>query len=70
MCQKVGVSNDNIFEVISNFKGVEHRLEFVREIDNIRYYNDSKATNTDATITALKSFDKGVILLVGGFEKV
>ncbi|MGB4626506.1 MAG: UDP-N-acetylmuramoyl-L-alanine--D-glutamate ligase, partial [Erysipelotrichaceae bacterium] len=67
--KKVGVSNDNIFEVISNFKGVEHRLEFVREIDNIRYYNDSKATNTDATITALKSFDKGVILLVGGFEK-
>ncbi|HPW53684.1 MAG TPA: UDP-N-acetylmuramoyl-L-alanine--D-glutamate ligase, partial [Erysipelotrichaceae bacterium] len=67
--KKAGVSNKNIREVISSFKGVEHRLEFVREIDNIRYYNDSKATNTDATITALKSFDKGVILLVGGFEK-
>lgn len=67
--KKVGVSEKNIVEVISNFKGVEHRLEFVRELDKVRYYNDSKATNTDATITALKSFDKGVILLVGGYEK-
>ncbi len=67
--KKVGVSNENIIDVISNFKGVEHRLEFVKEIDKVRYYNDSKATNTDATITALKSFDKGVILLIGGFEK-
>lgn len=67
--KKVGVTNENIIDVISNFKGVEHRLEFVKEIDKVRYYNDSKATNTDATITALKSFDKGVILLVGGFEK-
>ncbi len=67
--KKAGVTDDNIIDVISNFNGVEHRLEFVKEIDKVRYYNDSKATNTDATITALKSFDKGVILLVGGFEK-
>ncbi len=67
--KKVGVTNENIIDVISTFKGVEHRLEFVKEIDKVRYYNDSKATNTDATITALKSFDKGVILLIGGFEK-
>lgn len=67
--KKLGVSNDNILEVISSFTGVEHRLEFVKEIDKVKYYNDSKATNTDATITALKSFEKGVILLVGGFEK-
>ncbi|MGI6608421.1 MAG: UDP-N-acetylmuramoyl-L-alanine--D-glutamate ligase [Erysipelotrichaceae bacterium] len=67
--KKLGVSNENIYNVISNFKGVEHRLEFVKEIDKVKYYNDSKATNTDAAITALKSFDKGVILLVGGFEK-
>ena len=39
------------------------------EIDGVKYYNDSKGTNTDATITALKAFDRGVILLVGGFEK-
>ena len=59
----IGISNDVILE------GVEHRIEFVREIDGVKYYNDSKGTNTDATITALKAFDHGVILLVGGFEK-
>lgn len=64
-----GVSNEIIKDAVSSFSGVEHRIEFVREIDGIRYYNDSKGTNTDATIIALKSFPKGVILLVGGFEK-
>lgn len=65
----VGVANDIIFEAVSSFGGVEHRIEFVRELNGIKYYNDSKGTNTDATIIALKSFPKGVILLVGGFEK-
>lgn len=65
----IGISNDIILEAVSSFKGVEHRIEFVREIDGVKYYNDSKGTNTDATITALKAFDRGVILLVGGFEK-
>lgn len=68
-CQKAGVSNEDIVTAISNFKGVEHRIEFVREINGVKYYNDSKGTNTDATITALKAFDKGIILLVGGYEK-
>ncbi len=67
--KRLGISNEDITEVISNFAGVEHRIEFVREINGARYYNDSKGTNTDATITALKAFDKNVILLVGGFEK-
>lgn len=67
--KKLGISNEDIYEVISNFKGVEHRIEFVKEINDVKYYNDSKGTNTDATITALKAFDKNVILLVGGFEK-
>ncbi len=65
----LGISNDIITEAVSGFNGVEHRIEFVREKDGVRYYNDSKGTNTDATITAVKSFDKGIILLVGGFEK-
>ena len=65
----IGISNDVILDAVSSFKGVEHRFEFVREIDGVKYYNDSKGTNTDATITALKAFDRGVILLVGGFEK-
>lgn len=65
----IGISNDIITEAVSSFGGVEHRIEFVREINGIKYYNDSKGTNTDATIIALKSFPQDVILLVGGFEK-
>ena len=65
----LGISNETIREVVEGFTGVEHRIEFVREKDGVRYYNDSKGTNTDATVTALKAFDKGVILLIGGFEK-
>ena len=65
----LGIENHLIEEVISNFTGVEHRIEFVRELNGVKYYNDSKGTNTDATVTALKAFDKGVILLLGGFEK-
>ncbi|MBR5753133.1 MAG: UDP-N-acetylmuramoyl-L-alanine--D-glutamate ligase [Clostridia bacterium] len=65
----LGISNDIIEEVIRDFTGVEHRIEFVRELDGVKYYNDSKGTNTDATVTALKAFDRGVILLLGGFEK-
>ena len=65
----LGISNEDIVKTVENFKGVEHRIEFVRERNGVRYYNDSKGTNTDATITALDSFEKGVILLVGGYEK-
>lgn len=65
----LGISNETVQEVVEGFTGVEHRIEFVREKDGVRYYNDSKGTNTDATVTALKAFDKGVILLIGGFEK-
>lgn len=67
--KSLGISNEIISEAVADFRAVEHRIEFVREINGIRYYNDSKGTNTDATITALKAFPKGVILLVGGFEK-
>jgi len=69
MAKAVGVSNETIREAIEAFRGVEHRIEFVRELNGIKYYNDSKGTNTDATITALNAFPSGVILLVGGFEK-
>ena len=69
VAKAVGIENEIIEEVVKGFTGVEHRIEFVRELDGVRYYNDSKGTNTDATVTALKAFDKGVILLIGGFEK-
>ncbi len=63
------IGNETIADTIRNFKGVEHRIEFVREYHGVRYYNDSKGTNVDATMTALDAFEKNVILLVGGFEK-
>ena len=65
----LNISNEDINKALENFKGVEHRIEFVKEINGVKYYNDSKGTNTDATITAIKSFDSNIILLVGGYEK-
>lgn len=69
IAKSAGVSNEDITAAVASFHGVEHRIEFVREKDGVKYYNDSKGTNTDATITALKAFDHGVLLLVGGYEK-
>ena len=69
MAIKMGVSKENIVKVLRTFNGVEHRLEFVRELDGVRYYNDSKGTNPDSTIVALKAFDDNVILLAGGYDK-
>lgn len=69
ICKLAGVQTEIMKDVIASFKGVEHRIEFVREINGVRVYNDSKATNTDASIIALKAFDQPVILLMGGFEK-
>ncbi|WP_373117291.1 UDP-N-acetylmuramoyl-L-alanine--D-glutamate ligase [Holdemania massiliensis] len=69
MAVKMGVSADQIRMGIQAFKGVEHRIEFVAEIQGARYYNDSKGTNVDATCVALNAFDKPVILLAGGYDK-
>ena len=55
--------------VLKKFKGVEHRIEFVRELNGITYYNDSKSTNPTATITALKSFSNNIRLILGGMER-
>lgn len=65
----LGADKAVIREAVSEFRGVEHRIEYVTEKNGIRYYNDSKGTNVDATITALKSFGCPVILLAGGYEK-
>jgi UDP-N-acetylmuramoylalanine--D-glutamate ligase len=56
-------------EVIRNFKGVEHRIEFVVEIDGVKFYNDSKATNVDSTMKALEAFERNVIVILGGKDK-
>lgn len=69
LAYKLGASVEIINKVITTFKGVEHRIEFVKEVDGVKYYNDSKGTNTDSTVIALRSFDKPVILLAGGHDK-
>ncbi len=65
----IGISNESIAEAFLSFKGVEHRLEFVREIDGIKFINDSKATNVDSVWYALNSFDEKILLILGGKDK-
>ncbi|WP_276907349.1 UDP-N-acetylmuramoyl-L-alanine--D-glutamate ligase [Peptoniphilus duerdenii] len=64
----LGVDLEIIVDTIKNFKGVEHRIEFVRTFNGISYYNDSKGTNPDSTDVALKAFEKSV-LIIGGYDK-
>lgn len=65
----LSINNEIISEALVSFKGVEHRIEFVRNINGISFYNDSKATNVDSVSVALKSFDKPVLLILGGQDK-
>lgn len=60
---------DSIIKACKLFTGVEHRMEFVRELNGVKYYNDSKGTNVDASIKAVESFDKPIILIAGGYDK-
>ncbi len=64
-----GVTRETILQVLQNFGGVEHRLEFVDRIDEKTFYNDSKSTNNEATITALHSFQDPILLIMGGLER-
>ncbi len=64
-----GVESETIRAAVAAFKAVEHRLEFVREVAGVRYYNDSKATNVDATMKAVEAFAGGVHLILGGKDK-
>ena len=64
-----GVRPEAMAAVLKTFAGVEHRLEFVAEIDGVAYYNDSKGTNPESSIKALKAFDGQIILIAGGWDK-
>lgn len=64
-----GVSIEKIIEKMKTFQGVSHRMEFVANIDNITYINDSKGTNPDATIKALESYNNPIVLILGGKDK-
>ena len=63
------VEPDTMYEVAKNFGGVEHRIEFVREIDGVKWYNDSIATSPTRAIAGLISFGKPIVLIAGGYDK-
>ncbi len=64
-----GVPMENILATIKRFVAVEHRIEFVAEKNGVVYYNDSKATNTDAAIQGIKAMDRPTVLIGGGYDK-
>lgn len=65
----LGCEKSAITDVLSSFTGVKHRMQFVKEVQERKYYNDSKATNTLATKSALAAFDEPIILLAGGLDR-
>ena len=69
VAKRLNVSDEVIVETLKKFKSVEHRIEFVREINGVKIYNDSKATNVKATEIALSSFNEPTILLLGGLDR-
>lgn len=69
MTYTFGVPVETIVKGLRKFKAVEHRIEFVRELDGVKYYNDSKGTNTDAAIKAVKAMPSATVLIAGGYDK-
>lgn len=69
MSIRIGVPMDTIRKVIKEFKAVEHRIEFVLERAGVKYYNDSKGTNPDAAIQAIRAMPGPTVLIAGGYDK-
>lgn len=69
IAKKYGVKNEDIQSFLGTFKGVEHRIEYVKTLKERKFYNDSKATNNESTIIALNSFKENTILLMGGLDR-
>lgn len=68
-CKLLNIDLDIIKKSIASFTGVEHRIEFVREVDGVKYYNDSKGTNPDSTEVAVAAMYGDVVLIAGGYDK-
>ena len=68
-CKLLGVDNESIAKALTSFKGVKHRMELIANINGVEYYNDSKATNTASTITAVENIKRPTILILGGSDK-
>lgn len=66
LAREYGATHEAVQKVITNFSGLKHRLEYVRKVGGVYFYNDSKATNVHAAIRALDCFDENVILIAGG----
>ncbi|MFO7965026.1 MAG: UDP-N-acetylmuramoyl-L-alanine--D-glutamate ligase [Desulfobacterales bacterium] len=64
-----GCTVEGIAEAVTRFKGLPHRMEFVKTLNGVHFYNDSKATNVDAVVKALESFAPSVLLIMGGRDK-
>ena len=69
ICHFSGIPKEPIIETLRAFPGVEHRIEFAGEINGVKFYNDSKGTNVDAAVIALKAIGHDVILIAGGDAK-
>ena len=68
-CSLAGVATEDIAAAAVSFRPVEHRLEFVRTVDGVDYYNDSKATNVEAASKAIQAFEGGLWVILGGSDK-
>lgn len=69
MAMAAGVSATVIKNTLRSFKSVEHRIEFTREVSGVKFYNDSKGTNVDSTIQAVRAMDRPTVLIAGGYDK-
>ncbi|MGN0438951.1 MAG: UDP-N-acetylmuramoyl-L-alanine--D-glutamate ligase [Lachnospiraceae bacterium] len=65
----MGIPMEHIVSVLKRFKGVAHRIEFVKEVNGVTYYNDSKGTNPDAAIKGIKAMNRKTVLIGGGYDK-
>jgi UDP-N-acetylmuramoylalanine--D-glutamate ligase len=69
MALLAGAPLEGLGKAVTSFPGVEHRIEFVRNLSGVEYYNDSKATNVDATLKALDAFEGNIWIILGGKDK-
>ena len=67
--REIGLDDSSIAKSIKSFKSIPHRLEYLGKVNNLSFYNDSKATNFDSSIPGLKSVPHPIILLAGGIQK-
>lgn len=69
LCKYVGITPEQFFKALRTFKKPAHRIEFVRKLRNVSYYDDSKGTNIDAVVRAIDSLEGNIILIAGGVDK-